>query len=102
KMDAVAQTLMDYKPVPMLLNGRHSMYINYMRRFFRPATEQGYARVSGGNELVAAAPDEWDFYLDPQKVGEDIGLWRENITGGNWQKIKTSSASWSDQGLRYY
>ena len=102
KMDAVAQTLMDYKPVPMLLNGRHSMYINYMRRFFRPATEQGYARVSGGNELVAAAPDEWDFHLDPQKVGDDIGLWRENITGGNWQKIKTSSDSWSDQGLRYY
>ncbi|MEO6909274.1 MAG: hypothetical protein ABI210_15440 [Abditibacteriaceae bacterium] len=34
KMDAVAQKLMDYKPVPMLLDGRQSMYINYMRRFF--------------------------------------------------------------------
>ena len=36
------------------------------------------------------------------KVGEDIGLWRSEITGGGWQTIKTSSSSWSNQGLRYY
>ena len=24
------------------------------------------------------------------------------MTGGNWQTIRTSSRSWSDQGLRYY
>ncbi|MEO6909273.1 MAG: sugar-binding domain-containing protein [Abditibacteriaceae bacterium] len=29
-------------------------------------------------------------------------MWREDITGGSWQKLKTSSYSWSDQGLRYY
>jgi hypothetical protein len=102
KMDAVADILMNYKPVAMLSAGRFSTYVNYMRRFFRGATEQGYARVTGGNKLVAAAPDEWDFQIDPMQVGEDIGFWKTGITGGNWQKLKTSSASWSDQGLRYY
>ncbi len=102
KMDAVAQRLMEMKPVPMLSAGRHSTYINYMRRFFRSPTEQGYARVTGSNVLVAAASDEWSFQIDPLKVGEDIGLWRADLTGGNWQKLKTSSLSWGDQGLRYY
>jgi hypothetical protein len=102
RCDAVAQVLMDMKPVPMVSAGRHSTYVNYMKRFFRHATEQGYARVSGSNVLVAAAADEWEFQIDPLKVGDDIGLWRPEITGGNWQKIKTSSSSWSNQGLRYY
>jgi hypothetical protein len=102
KCDAAANALMAYLPVPMMAAGRFSTYLNYMRRFFRPCTEQGYARVTGGNTLVAAAQDAWDFQLDPQRVGEEIGLWRPDITGGNWQKIKTSSSSWSNQGLRYY
>jgi len=102
KLDAVAGELMAYEPVPMLSAGRFSTYVNYMRRFFRPCTEQGYARVTGGNRLVAAAEDEWQFQIDPPGVGEDIGLWRPEITGGNWQTIKTSSSSWSNQGLRYY
>jgi hypothetical protein len=102
KMDAVAAELMAYDPVPMLSAGRFSTYVNYTRRFFRPCTEQGYRRVTGGNRLVAATQDEWQFQIDPSGVGEDIGLWRPEITGGGWQTIKTSSASWSNQGLRYY
>jgi hypothetical protein len=102
KLDAVANTLMTYKPVPMLSAGRFSTYVNYMRRFYRPATEGGYKRVTEGNRLVAAAQDEWDFQIDPERLGETIGLWRADLTGGNWQRIKSSSASWSDQGLRYY
>jgi hypothetical protein len=102
KLDIVANKLMAYKPVPMLAAGRHSTYINYMGRFFRPCTEQGYERVTGGNRLLAAAQDEWQFQIDPLNVGEDIGLWKESVRGGNWQTIKTSSLSWSDQGLRYY
>lgn len=102
RLDAVANTLMAYKPVPMVSAGRFSTYTGYMNRFFRRATEQGSARVTGGNRLVAAAPDEWEFQADPLRVGEEIGLWNGNFHGGNWQKIKTSSASWSDQGLRYY
>jgi len=102
RCDAVAEKLMAIQPVPMLSAGRHSTYVNYMRRFFRPATEQGYRRVTGGNELIAAAEDEWAFQIDPARAGEDIGLWRPEITGGNWQRIKTSSSSWSNQGLRYF
>jgi hypothetical protein len=102
RLDAVAAKLMAYKPVPMVSAGRFSTYTNYMRRFFRPATEQGFKRVTGGNKLVAAAADEWDFLIDPPRVGESIGLWRADIGGGNWQKLKTSSSSWSNQGLRYY
>lgn len=102
RLDAVANTLMAYKPVPMLSAGRFSTYLNYMKRFFRPCTEQGFKRISDGNRLVAAAQDEWDFAIDPQRVGEAIGLWREEVRGGNWQKLKTSSSSWSNQGLRYY
>lgn len=102
RLDAVANKLMAYKPVPMLSAGRFSTYVNYMNRFFRPCTEQGHARVTGGNVLAAAARDEWDFALDPARVGEAIGFWREDVRGGNWQKLKTSSSSWSNQGLRYY
>jgi len=101
RLDAVAQKLMDMKPVPMVAAGRHSTYINYMKRFFRNATEQGYARVTNGNEAVAMTTDTWQFQIDPLKVGEDIGLWKAGTAGGNWQTIKTSS-SWSNQGLRYY
>jgi len=102
RLDAVAGKLMAYRPTPMVSDGRHSTYTNYMRRFFRPATEDGFKRVTGGNRLVAAAKDEWDFQIDPQRIGEAIGLWRGDITGGNWQRMKTSSSSWSNQGLRYY
>nr|MDQ3624424.1 hypothetical protein [Verrucomicrobiota bacterium] len=102
RLDAVAEKLMAYQPVPMVSAGRHSTYVNYTRRFFRPATEGGHKRVTGGNRLVAAAQDEWDFQIDPERVGEIIGLWRADITGGNWQRLKTSSSSWSNQGLRYY
>lgn len=102
RLDAVANRLMNYKPVPMLSAGRFSTYVNYMKRFFRPCTEQGYQRVTGGNKLVAVARDEWDFQIDPQRVGETIGLWRAEVRGGNWQTLKTSSLSWSNQGLRYY
>lgn len=100
--DAAANELMAYKPVPMLSAGRFSTYINYMKRFFRPATEQGYKRMTEGNRLAAIANDEWDFMIDPPKVGESIGLFRAEARGGNWQRLKTSSSSWSNQGLRYY
>jgi hypothetical protein len=102
RLDATAERLMAYRPVPMLSAGRFSTYLNYMKRFFRPCTEQGYKRVTGGNKLVAAAADEWEFLTDPPRVGEAIGLWRADVRGGNWQRIKTSSSSWSNQGLRYY
>ena len=102
KLDDTANELMNLKPVPMVSSGRFSTYTSYMKRFFRPCTEQGFARVTNGNQVLAKAQDEWDFQIDPAKVGEDIGWWRADLTGGSWQKLKTSSQSWSNQGLRYY
>ena len=100
-MDGIAEKLMAYDP-PMLVAGRFSTYTSYTRRFYRPCTEQGHARVTGDNELVATLDDEWGFLTDPLKVGEELGWWRSDMTGGNWQPLKTSSMSWSSQGLRYY
>jgi beta-galactosidase/beta-glucuronidase len=40
--------------------------------------------------------------LDPHDAGEWQELHAPVLTGGNWQPIKTFSASWSDQGLNYY
>ncbi len=73
-----------------------------MRRFFSQCTEQGYERSTGGSRIVAAFDDEWDFQTDPEGVGEALEFYRKDLSGGNWQKIKTSSSSWSNQGLRYY
>lgn len=74
---------------------------SYMRRFFRQTTEHAYERVTGGSKLIVGLSDEWDFLLDPASNGEAIGLWKKDVKGGNWQKIK-ASLSWSNQGLRYY
>jgi hypothetical protein len=98
KVDALQKTLLAYTP-PMVNKDVAPLYL---KRFFRQPVEQGFARTHGGNELVAPLRDEWQFQLDPQKIGEDIGLWRADARGNNWQSIKTSSASWSDQGLRTY
>lgn len=102
ELDGLAKKMMEVKPVPVLSAGRFSTYTGYMNRFFRPATEQGFKRVTGGNKLVAPFADEWQFLVDPPKVGEAIGLWKAGVVGGNWQTLKTSSSSWSNQGLRYY
>lgn len=74
----------------------------YMNRFFAPTITQGYARTTGGNKFLAGLNDEWFFQIDPERVGESLAWWDPDVTGGNWQTIKTSSQSWSDQGLRYY
>jgi hypothetical protein len=84
---------------PPLMN-RHAK--SYLQRFFSGATEQGYARTTGGNELVAGLKDEWLFQIDPQRIGEKLGWWRAEMVGGNWQTTRTVTSTWSDQGLRYY
>ena len=40
--------------------------------------------------------------LDPTGIGEVAGWQRKGELGGNWQPLKTTSRSWSDQGLHYY
>ena len=74
----------------------------YMNRFLTPSILQGHARTTGGNRFLAGLGDEWQFQIDPEKVGESLGWWDPARPGGNWQRIRTSTQSWSTQGLRYY
>ncbi|MNI47725.1 Beta-glucuronidase [compost metagenome] len=64
--------------------------------------KQGYERVTNGNQIVATLPDEWRAMLDPLGGGVQIGLWKPTLGDESWMKLKTSSQTWSDQGLRYY
>mgnify|MGYP002345182123 FL=1 len=98
EMDRLRNILIQYDPPMITPNTSES----YLKRFFRQTTEQGYDRVTNNNKLLVGFPvNEWDFLIDPTKIGEDIGLWQKNLVGGNWQKINTS-LSWGNQGLRYY
>ncbi|MFH1567645.1 MAG: DUF4838 domain-containing protein [Gemmatimonadota bacterium] len=74
----------------------------FTARFWEPPVTEGYERVTGGNEQVAALPDEWAVILDPSENGDDLGLWRVGVGTGSWMRLKTFSKSWSAQGLRYY
>ncbi len=74
----------------------------FLPRFYKAVAYQGRDRTKLGNELAAAFDDEWDFALDPDNAGEELRFFAPALEGGNWQKIRTFSASWSDQGLRYY
>jgi hypothetical protein len=75
---------------------------SYLGRFWSPCTESGYDRTVVRGEFVAGAPDEWDFLIDPAGVGELLGWFRDGPLGGNWQKLRTKTAAWSQQGLHYY
>lgn len=85
---------------PPLLNPRSSPA--YVKRFLSQPVEQGHARTTGGNRLVAGCADEWDFLTDPLGVGQDLRWFAPGAKGGNWQRLRTATATWSDQGLRYY
>ena len=97
QMDALGKDLMNHEPP--LLKPKH--VTEYSERFFRKPTEDGYKRTTDGNQLVAGFKTQWDFTLDPERIGDAIGLWQVTNTGGNWKPIR-SDYSWSDQGLRYY
>lgn len=98
RLDAQQKVLMAYDPP--LINPRAAP--SYLKRFFRQPVEQGFAREQAAKGLVVPFRDEWQFQIDPQRIGESIGLWRPDAIGSNWQTLKTSSLSWSDQGLRGY
>ncbi len=76
RMRALMETLFAYDP-PML----HPRYSpGYLDRFFSVATEQGYARVTGGNRLVAGLDNVWTFRIDPDDEGEAAGWYRSDFT----------------------
>jgi hypothetical protein len=97
RFDSIGKELISNDPP--LLKPLH--VIEYTKRFFRSATEQGYKRVTAGNQMLAGLKKDWEVALDPERIGVAIGLWNPENTGGNWQKQRTDY-SWSDQGLRYY
>ncbi len=98
RIDQLRGALAAYE-VPMV-NKRYG--ISYLKRFFRPCTEQGYERAVTKGKVLAGLADVWEFKLDPGKVGEALQWYSADLTGGNWRALHTSSKSWSDQGLRTY
>lgn len=108
-----ATRLGDWELMPGRLERRNPALINlderkdsrpasYFNRFWRGAVAEGYRRAVDIGDIVATLPDEWWFLLDPAEIGEISGWHRPGELGGNWQPMKTSSRSWSDQGLHYY
>jgi hypothetical protein len=83
---------------------RHKDYgrDNYFKRFWEPAIVSGHLRTVEAGQFVKGLEDEWDFLLDPAEIGEIGGWHRPGPLGGNWQRLKTTSRSWSDQGFHDY
>lgn len=98
RLDAMRERLTAYDPE--MITGRYA--VSYLKRFFRPCTEQGIERALEKGSLLAGLADEWQFKIDPEGVGESLEWFSRDLTGGNWRPLKTSTLSWSDQGLRYY
>jgi len=97
-MRAVGQWMHDYQPRLVGAGGG----VARIDRFWASEVEQAHERTTGGNSLVYAFPDEWRVYLDPLDVGEDLEYFARRLDDSSWQTLRTYSASWSDQGLRYY
>lgn len=97
RMGTVREQLQANDP-PLITRAAES----YLNRFFAKTTLGGFERTTGGNRMVAGLNDSWEFQLDPEAVGEAVGWWKPENTGGNWQTLATASQSWSNQGLRYY
>ncbi len=94
----VGQWMHDYEPALMERHGG----VARIERFWAPEIEQGLERVEGDNSMVYEFPDQWQVFLDPLDVGEDLQYYARRIDDSSWQTLRTHSASWSDQGLRYY
>jgi len=88
------------KHVPPILSTYYAE--RFTKRFWSGTVLSGYERVTGGNEMAAKLPDEWQFILDPLNGGEALGFYKPGMGDRNWTTVKTKSMSWSNQGLRYY
>ncbi len=97
-MREVGQWLESYDPPLMHPRGG----LSRLDRFWAPIVEQAAERTRGGNRLVTSFGDEWRVFMDPNDAGEELRYMSRRVEDGAWQKLKTYSASWSDQGLRYY
>ncbi len=99
RIETIQDELINGFEIPMI----HPRFAQaYFKRFFRMATDQGYARTINGNRPIAKLDHTWDFLIDTQRVGETLGYHRAEIKGGNWQQIPAHAAAWTHHGLRYY
>jgi len=98
RVDALREKLTSYET--QLVTKKYAT--SYLKRFFRPCTEQGCERAVDKGKLLAGLADEWAFKLDPEQIGEPLQWYSADLTGGNWRPFKTSTQSWSNQGLGTY
>ncbi|MGD9498063.1 MAG: DUF4838 domain-containing protein, partial [Armatimonadota bacterium] len=98
QMRAIGQWMHDYHPALMHPGGG----VARINRFWAPEIEQALERVQGMNTMVYEFPDQWRVYLDPLDIGQDLQFFARRVDDSSWQTLRTHSASWSDQGLRYY
>lgn len=96
RIEKIREELVRYDP-PMLNPKLSRLFLD---RFFKLPVAEGYARSHDGNRVVATLGDQWEFLIDPAKVGADLGY--PVAGGGNWRKISAYKTSWSDNGLHYY
>jgi hypothetical protein len=97
-MREIGEWFVQYDPPLMSARGG----LNNLERFWAPIVEQAAQRTSEGNRHVVSFRDEWRTFIDPNDVGEFVGYASPRIDDNDWQTLRTYSASWSDQGLRYY
>lgn len=97
-MRKIARWMTEYDPP--LMNPRGGL--QNLERFWAPMVEEGAARTRDGNRLVARLDDRWRVFIDPNDVGEQLTYPSRRVDDSAWETMSTFSASWSDQGLRYY
>ena len=90
--------MLEYDP-PLVCKGGGAARIE---RFWAPEIEQGNDRITRSNRKIAGLPDRWRTWMDPNDAGEQLRLFSRRVDDSHWPTLATHSASWSDQGLRYY
>lgn len=98
QMRTIGNWMHEYTPELMASGGG----VARLDRFWAPIVEQGLERVEGANTMIYAFPDQWRVFMDPYDVGEDLQCYSRRVQHDSWPTLRTHSASWSDQGLRYY
>jgi len=73
--------------------------LTYTERFLAPAVDEGYQKVTGGNQLVLQLPDRWRFAYDETGDGEARGYAAADHDDSAWRDVATYSATLGNQGL---
>jgi hypothetical protein len=98
EMRDIGTWMESYDP-PLVTAGGGVARIN---RFWAPEVEQANERVTRSNKKIAGLGDVWRTWMDPYDSGELLRLYSRRVDDRSWPTMKTATASWSDQGLRYY